>query len=388
MLVPPVARSRLIALAPIALALAGAPSVADEPPPLPGPGPRARVATVTGLGGIGASGSGACTGCHEEIAREWRGSLHRRAWVDPVFQAAYLVEPLAFCRSCHAPEADPALEPPAAAQDEAVGCLTCHVEVGHVLSARASGDASHLVVADGRRAAAAACAGCHQFDFPAGANQRRPEPMQDTAAEHARSRYADTPCQQCHMPLVDGPSGRHRSHGFTVLGDPAMLRRAARVTAERSGETAGVALAIAAGEVGHCFPTGDMFRRLEAQAEAIDDAGRVVAAAAPVVLARHFVDAPRDPNGQDLGFERVTDRDTRVPPPGAGDARRVELVLPASAGSLRVRWRLVYQRMSTPMASAFRVDQAIDTVTIAEGELPGRPGGPASPRPDMVHAAR
>ncbi len=41
--------------------------------------------------------------------------------------------------------------------------------------------------------------------------------MQDTLKEHAGSSRAAAPCQSCHMPLVDGPGGKHRSHAFTVL---------------------------------------------------------------------------------------------------------------------------------------------------------------------------
>ncbi|HSN99687.1 MAG TPA: hypothetical protein VLS89_15435, partial [Candidatus Nanopelagicales bacterium] len=46
----------------------------------------------------------ACERCHADIAGEWRGSQHRSAFTDPMFQAALAVEPKAFCRNCHAPE--------------------------------------------------------------------------------------------------------------------------------------------------------------------------------------------------------------------------------------------------------------------------------------------
>src|SRR5574343_638477 len=51
-----------------------------------------------------------CEGCHAEIAAEWRGSEHHTAFTDPVFQRAYGVEPLPFCRRCHAPEGQGAAE--------------------------------------------------------------------------------------------------------------------------------------------------------------------------------------------------------------------------------------------------------------------------------------
>lgn len=296
-----------------------------------------------------------CEGCHTDIAAEWRTSLHQKAWVDPVFRKAYDVEPLGFCRGCHAPESDPAREPTVRAQHLGIGCVTCHER----------GQRAHQPSPALRTTSA--CAGCHQFDFPAHAFQVTPEPMQDTVREHAASTMRDTPCQDCHMPLVDGPDGRHRSHRFTVIADAGMLKRAVEVTAERRG--AEVRLSLVAGQVGHAFPTGDMFRRLEVRAQAIDAAGRVAAAADPVVLARTFVDVPRDPAGRELTFMRVQSEDTRVPPPGQG-ARRVTLVLPDAARGLRVRWLVAYQRMSTPMAEAFGVSQVLDEVIVAEGELP------------------
>jgi len=346
-----------------AAAVAGGLARGDRLPPLPGPAPRAH-GLVDGLGAL--SGNGSCAGCHADIAVEWRRSLHRRAWADPVFQQAYTVEPIAFCRGCHAPESDLAVEPIGRAADEGVGCTTCHVAAGHVVSSSASPSALHPVFADARFATEQACAGCHQFDFPSEALQRVAQPMQDTIAEHARSTAKDAPCQSCHMPLVDGREGRHRSHDFAVLADPSMIRRAARVTAERAdGNRVAVTLAPAA--AGHAFPTGDMFRRLEVRAFAVDKNGEVVAAE-PVILARTFRDAPRDPHGGGLDLARVEAADTRVPPPG-GPSRRVLVQLPDGARG-EIRWRVVYQRMAAPMAEAFHVDQVLDEVVVAEGVLP------------------
>jgi Cytochrome c554 and c-prime len=308
-----------------------------------------------------------CAGCHPDIAAEWTASLHRHAWTDPVFQRAYDVEPLAFCRGCHAPESDAAREPTKIAQEIGIGCVSCHVESGHVVGPRAAPtNALHEVLADANLATPRACARCHEFDFPSSAHQLTAEPMQDTVREHAGSTRAATPCQGCHMPLVDGPEGRHKSHAFSVLADPAMLRRAVMARAERAG--ARVHVTLSAGDVGHAFPTGDMFRRLEVRAAAVDRAGRVIARAQPVTLGRSFTDVPRDPSGRDLTFMRVESADTRVPAPGQGE-RAVELTLPGGAASARVTWEVVYQRMSTPMAEAFGVSQVLDEVVVASGEL-------------------
>jgi hypothetical protein len=46
-----------------------------------------------------------CLGCHPAIASEWAGSQHRSSFVDESFTRAHTIEPLAFCRGCHAPTA-------------------------------------------------------------------------------------------------------------------------------------------------------------------------------------------------------------------------------------------------------------------------------------------
>lgn len=297
-------------------------------------------------------------------------SLHQKAWKDPVFQKAYAIEPLAFCRGCHAPESDPAKEPTAAAQALGIGCVSCHVDDAGVHAVRASGRAQHAVVADAELGTRAVCARCHQFDFPAEARLPHPVPMQDTANEHATSSTAATPCQGCHMPVVDGPEGKHKSHAFSVLADATLVRRAVEVVAQRTDteKASQVTLRITAAQVGHAFPTGDMFRRVELRAVALDAADRVVARANPIVLQRRFEDRPRELHRDEFDPVRVEAEDTRVPPPGKG-AKVATLRLPPEARDLRLRWTVVYQRMSTPMADAFGLSQVLDEIVVATGEL-------------------
>ncbi|MEO6953894.1 MAG: multiheme c-type cytochrome [Polyangia bacterium] len=306
-----------------------------------------------------------CVGCHPDIATEWTRSLHRSSWRDPVFQKAYAVEPVAFCRGCHAPESDAAQEPELRAQAVGIGCVSCHVDAAGIHAARANPSAQHAVVVDATLATPKLCARCHEFDFPADSHQLHPQAMQDTVAEHASGDRASTPCQGCHMPVVDGPDGRHRSHSFQVIEDPALLRAAVHIEAQQLDD--GVRLTLAAAKIGHAFPTGDMFRRLEVRAKRVDSRGKTIATATPVVLERRFEDRPRDPLAEELDMMRVEAEDTRVPPPGRG-SRIVTLALPHAEG--RVVWSVVYQRMSTPMAAAFGVSQVLDEVLLAEGTLP------------------
>jgi hypothetical protein len=326
----------------------------DAPRPLPGPAPQQRAA-----GFDAAAENLACEGCHATIAAEWRGSLHHRAWDDPVFLTAYSIEPIAFCRGCHVPEAEPESMPPEGARRLGVGCVTCHVQDGHVTGSHAvaARAGAHAVVADARAASSAACERCHQFAFP----EPQRAPMQGTADEHRASPHAAESCESCHMTLLQDEPGRtHRSHDFRVLGDTARLRSALTARASRADDHV-VTLSLAAARVGHAFPTGDMFRRLEVRARAVDATGATVATAPPVVLARRF--------GRHRA-ERVQIGDDRLPASGA--AREVALVFADPVSAREVRWEVVYQRLDATMARAFGVDTRADEVVVAEGAL--RPG--------------
>lgn len=210
------------------------------------------------------------------------------------------------------------------------------------------------VVADPRIATSAACERCHQFAFPV--PQRAP--MQGTADEHRASPHAAESCQSCHMPPVaDAPGRSHRSHDFRVLGDSARLRSALTARAARADDRV-VTLTLAAAKIGHAFPTGDMFRRLEVRARAVDDHGEPVATAIPVVLARRF--------GRSRS-ERIQIGDDRLP--ASGEARAIDLVFAEPVAGRAVRWEVVYQRLDAAMARAFGLDAKADEVVVAEGTL-------------------
>jgi len=304
--------------------------------------------------------------------------MHRQAWTDPVFQKAYAVEPVAFCRGCHAPEADPNALPTEVERDVGVACTTCHVDGGHVVGARASmrGEQAHAMRAEPRMATRAACASCHQFDFPG----TKGAPMQDTLRENARSSYADVECQSCHMPVVVGADGRaRRSHSFSVIGNDALLRSAVSVQAELVGARA-LELRLEGARIGHAFPTGDMFRRLELRARLVGAHGEAKGTARPVHLGRRFGDRAR--SGGELAFDRVPTGDTRVPPPGAGIRRaRLSFDRDASSGDV-LHWEVAYQRMDDAMAASFGVDAVHDEVVVASGRI-DVPSSAATPTAEL-----
>lgn len=330
-----------------------------------------------------------CADCHREIAREWQRSLHKNAWTDPVFQAAYEVEPMAFCRNCHAPLARSGARPSGLSASEGVSCAICHVRDGQVLSSGAGrGDAPgtaspHPVRADARFAQSEYCAGCHQFNFPAesvagGALFDTHAPMQDTFGEWQRSSHGQrgTQCQDCHMPWRTAPDGaRYRSHDFTGARDPALLSRSARVetTATRDGNAVIVRARVVPTDVGHAFPTGDLFRRLELSVW-IDGAQQRTQI---VSFARTFADHyERAPDGH-MAFVRRQSGDSRVQPPGTGTPRESELrfhnVTASPTTRLVLRWKLEHLLMPSPQAAAQGFGTAINRALVVEGSTPIQP---------------
>jgi hypothetical protein len=299
----------------------------------------------------------ACEGCHVEEAAEWRDSPHHTAYSDPVFARSFAREPRATCQGCHAPEADPTRPPPSWAAEQGVTCVTCHLdEDDRIMATRdADLDASpHELRPTGQFEGDAACARCHEFDFPRTPRDRDPGPMQLTITEHARSEYADIACADCHM----GPEGpdEHAGHAFSVTRNEALLRDAIAVEVDRTADGRMVFDLTPIG-VGHSFPTGDLFRRLELRAEAVDDEGRVVGTAFRY-LARHF-----PPPKWDRDHTRRADVvDDRLRGPAT-----IELELPAVAAPHAVRWSVRYQRVDQRFARAPETSTLSGETVLAEG---------------------
>ncbi len=316
-------------------------------------------------GDVAAARNRACEACHAREAAEWRGSPHQLAELDPVYRRAFAIEPMPFCRGCHSPEADPRAAVPGALATLGVGCVSCHVIGGAILAApRADGaparPAPHPVVRSARFASAAACASCHEFPFPDAALRSRPELMQSTASEHARGPYASTPCASCHMPRQGG----RRSHAFAMQRDPANLQGALDVRATRTG-AGRVQLVLTSRGVGHAFPTGDLFRRLEIDVEAVGDDYASVTRKV-TYLTRHYrpMTAP--------GVPRRVVRDDRLGANGR-DHATVDVDLGAAAAGYRIAWRVAYQRVDHPVESD-------DERAVVASEVVLGPGVPSGER--------
>jgi hypothetical protein len=313
-----------------------------------------------------------CERCHVEHAAEWRESLHGRSQIEPAYTRAFSREPLAFCQGCHAPESVIEQPLPREVAEIGVSCVTCHLVDGGILAAaveRAAGErAPHPVLRDARFSSAAACAGCHEFEFPAaGAGSARL--MQSTVSEHRASPFARTPCAECHMP----EDGFRRSHRFSSSRDPEFLRRSLRVTARRT-PAGSVELTLAPLSVGHAFPTGDLFRRLELTVESFGAEQQVVSARTKY-LARHFRSRPSA--GAFGRMELVAD--DRPGRHGAAESR-FDFELGAGSAKLPVAWSVAYQRVEHPR-SIDESDALLEgEIVLAEGLLRPTVAGERSTR--------
>jgi hypothetical protein len=309
-----------------------------------------------------------CVACHADVASEWTHSLHQRAFEDPMFQAAIERERHpGFCRSCHAPEADPMREPTAREAAAGVACVSCHLTGGDpaVLAGpnpQADDDDREVPHALRRTAAFAspdACGGCHEFWFPSNGRAGHALKMQRTISEHARSDHADVSCQGCHMPPARSGGAVHHDHGFAVAGQPNMLRAAVTIVATRP-EPGRVVIELSPRMVGHAFPTGDLFRRLSVDVHS-DDSGP--SWSAQRVLGRHF-GVQRVGDGQVI---RVEHDDDRV---GVGGGPTiVTFTLPPELHDSAITWELVHERALDASSGADQHAQIWDRTTFARGKL-------------------
>lgn len=320
-----------------------------------------RVAAVAGLDTTSAD---ACAGCHAEVAREWRGSMHARSFVDPVFQAE-LRETAggAPCRSCHAPLATPsaAADP---AHADGISCAACHVRDGTILAARPPlGESPHPVRVVPEFDGVDLCGGCHDFHFPDMSAERAvpydPDTKQQaTVTEWRRSdagRRGET-CAGCHMPTVVRANGRvGRRHGLRSLEDPAFVRTALSVEASARNDADGthVHLRLTVAGAGHAVPTGDIFRLLRVRVRGSGGSEE-----------RTFVRGFAEQHTH-RGWVLAESWDGRVQPDAP---KSVELLLPTSTGE--VRYEIAILRTELDDAARRGLPESTMVIPVAEGVAP------------------
>lgn len=202
-----------------------------------------------------------CVGCHVEIGAEWKESRHHLAYTNGPFQRSLAREAPQlhpFCQGCHAPEANPLAPPSNLVAEMGIGCVTCHVPQGPIVTGNTTTNAPHGLLKAIEFASDAACANCHQFLFP-GIAGRRGLHMQRTVEEHAQNAQGQT-CADCHMPNTTG-NRPHKDHRFPGGYDASLWQKALDIQIERSSATQ-IRVVLEPRDVTHAVPTGDLFRRI------------------------------------------------------------------------------------------------------------------------------
>lgn len=278
-----------------------------------------------------------CKRCHEEIYEQWSQSMHAKstALADPIHELMYRREvgdprlegqvhqrsgQFPICLNCHAPNAakDKVTKLDAMqSYADGVSCVTCHQISGYHGVRRPEGGlrlglASYetsstlqgpngfpfdVVALDAESAAANyhiprmqpsgrllpaptpvegnpemfrssnLCLGCHHLrPNPQGV------PLCATGDEYAESGSQAT-CQSCHMPILNGIANHSMGGGH----DPAMLRRAVRMSVDVEPNGSGViANLVIQNQLPHKVPTGAPFRNVQIKLTAFDADGKVL----------------------------------------------------------------------------------------------------------------
>ncbi len=254
-----------------------------------------------------------CGGCHAQIFKQWNGSMHSKAWKDPIYRAALnnaskntngKVDKL--CMGCHTPigvlsgNASPSGNGMSEIADKGVSCEVCHNisdtngigNGAYILTPKLYGeplkfgpfkDAKspyHDTAYSELHTKSEFCGQCHNVTHPFNKT-----PIERTFDEWKDSAYASAGvnCQDCHMkpaPGMAAPMGKQRdkifSHNFvggntsmpTLLGSEQhstmardMLRSAATIEIMsvenfKPGQRATVMVKVSNVGAGHKLPTG------------------------------------------------------------------------------------------------------------------------------------
>ncbi len=241
-----------------------------------------------------------CGQCHEEIYREWSGSMHARAWTEPYFQVDYRYDgSQQICLNCHTPLANqqenlvlgfrdrekfkpvlgpnPGFDP--VLKDEGVTCAVCHVRNGKIIGPFMTGKAPHPVEVDTEMSSGMKpCVRCHV------ASGKRWDtfyaiPACGTVVEIERGGQRPD-CIGCHLPGVARPAAKGmpvrtgRMHLFRGGHSPEWVKKALKVEYRKEVDRYVVTLT----NVGtaHSFPTGTPDRHLTLELRLMDSAGKVL----------------------------------------------------------------------------------------------------------------
>lgn len=246
-----------------------------------------------------------CKECHEDIYKNWRGSLHALALTNPIFQTAYQRaytqtggEAKKYCLRCHAPTVTLTGDYDARQllTREGVTCDFCHavtkIDLGakdHVFtvapgkikrsSLKNAVSPHHETRHSDDFASSKLCAGCHAFV------NRHGVQVGNTFAEWQKSGYAKEgrQCQSCHMAVIPGKTAnegrRDKMHDHSLAHNLATMSEAVSLNikkAAKSGKIMAVDVEVVNVKAGHSIPTGTPRRKLVVEARSQDTHGNVI----------------------------------------------------------------------------------------------------------------
>ncbi|HBS06271.1 MAG TPA: hypothetical protein DEA96_14985 [Leptospiraceae bacterium] len=229
--------------------------------------------------------SGDCQGCHAGNHSSWQSSAHGRSFTNPIFQHAFKRDKKAWCLNCHAPLWDPeSMDASKIASNpdlkelyaEGINCAACHIRDGTIVGptdySGRENDLFHPVTYDPGLAKETFCAGCHQFNFV-----EELEPftvyeddavMQNTVQEfrnHRESlpRNMQKSCIDCHFEsdhalVSQHGKGSSLSH-LQIYVSRENRKPGAYTEAQKRYR---IHWTIEMRNIGHHYPTGDLFRIL------------------------------------------------------------------------------------------------------------------------------
>jgi hypothetical protein len=209
---------------------------------------------------------GKCKSCHPAIWQEWENSMHAKAWVDEIYQAAakQITDRETKCDQCHAPQ--PILitgigkMPKLRNRQREVGvsCLVCHLDAqGAMHGPPASAETYfHANVTNPiYTEPTMLCGTCH-------GQQSVPEHDQVSSFLNSKFAEGDTSCATCHMPVVtrlqsttSHESIKGRKHTWRGSRSVAQLKRAATFQLEYTDGKVDVKLR---SKTGHILPGGTL----------------------------------------------------------------------------------------------------------------------------------
>ena len=209
---------------------------------------------------------GKCKSCHPAIWIEWENSMHAKAWVDEIYQAAAssIKDRETKCDRCHAPE--PILitgigkmpELRSRQREAGVSCLVCHIDAeGAMHGPPASAETYfHANVTNPIYTSPTTfCSTCH-------GQPTVPEHDQVSSFLNSSFADADNSCATCHMPVINRlqstvsyESIKGRKHTWRGSRSVAQLRRAATLQLEVVSDKVNVKLQ---SKTGHILPGGTL----------------------------------------------------------------------------------------------------------------------------------